>query len=456
MTSGPRLRFAPSPTGYFHVGGGRTALYNWLLARQQDGVFILRVEDTDTERNRQEWIQAHQDALRWLGIDWDEGPFLQSERSELYAEAASKLFADGQAYYCDCTREQVEERTKGNATPGYDGHCRDRDLEPAPGRVLRFKTPKTGSLHRVDLIRGTTDIECSTIEDFVVVRGNGTAMFLLANTVDDIDMRITHVVRGEEHLSNVPKGMLLWDALGGGQQPIYAHLPILVNEKRQKISKRRGDRVAVEDYRDLGYLSEAFVNYLCLLGWSPKGDREIITREEMIAEFRLEDVVPSPAFFDEKKLTHFNGEYIRALGNDEFIDRVFAFMRSRVLDTMGGLVQERVSTLREAPAMIDFFFIDAPPIEAATWDKVMAKPQVAELLDGAIAAYTDCDWTSTVLHETTLAVGEALGLKLNKAQAPIRVAVTGRQVGPPLFESLQVLGRDRTLARLQAVRARLT
>src|SRR3954452_15736396 len=312
MSRPVRVRIAPSPTGYFHVGGASTALVNWVFARQHDGVFVLRIEDTDAERNQAESVEGIQSALRWLGVDWDEGPYFQSERSAQHKEAAAKLIADGRVYYCDCTREQIVERTKGNATPGYDGYCRDRGLGPGPGRALRFRVPDEGVIERADVIRGTTEIQLSTIEDFVVVRGNGTPVFILANVVDDIDMRISHVIRGDEHLSNVPKQLLLWDALGGGEPPVYAHLPVLVNEKRQKLSKRR-DKVALETYRDLGYVPEAMRNYLMLLGCAPKGYREIVTMDEIIDEFRLEDVVPSPAFFDEKKLLHFNGEYIRAL-----------------------------------------------------------------------------------------------------------------------------------------------
>ena len=450
-----RVRFAPSPTGYFHVGGGSSALTNWLYARQHEGTFVLRIEDTDTERNKPEWVEGIMSALRWLGVDWDEGPYFQSARGALYASAAEKLAADGRVYYCDCTREQIVERTRGNKTPGYDGFCRDRDLGPAPGRALRFRVADDGVLRRVDLIRGTADIQLSTIEDFVVVRGNGTPVFILANVVDDIDMRISHVIRGEEHLPNTPKALLLWDALGGGEPPVFAHLPILVNEKRQKLSKRRGDNVALETYREDGYLPEAMRNYLVLLGWAPSGDREVLTVEEMLAEFRLEDVVPSPAFFDVKKLTHFNGEYIRALGPAEFEDRVLSYVRDRVLDPMGTLVQERAATLAESLSMVDFFFVESPMLDPAAWAKSVVKEPGPALLAAAATAYADCEWTAPAIYDATAAIGEQHGLKLGRAQAPIRVAVTGRSVGPPLFESLVVLGRERTLARLRAALARL-
>jgi glutamyl-tRNA synthetase len=460
-----RLRFAPSPTGYFHVGGARTALYNRVVADQLGGRFVLRIEDTDTERNRQEWTDGIQRAMRWIGADWDEGPYFQSEREHLYAAAADRLVENGNAYYCDCTREVVDARTKGHATPGYDGFCRDRGLSAAPGRALRFRTPREGHTTVVDIVRGTPTFENRLIEDFVVQRGNGSAMFLLANVVDDIDMGITHVLRAEEHLPNTPKAILLWQALDGGELPAFAHLPVLVNEQRQKLSKRR-DKVALEDFRDEGFLAEAMRNYLMLLGWSPSGNREIVPWEVMQTEFRLEDCVPSPAFFDVKKLRAFNGEYLRALPVAEFVARCEPWLTApgvpwpldrfdaAAFEVMAPLVQERVTVLSEVPAMVDFLFLDEPPMDETAWEKAMKAPAAA-LLDDTLAAYEQCTWTAEPLKEALTVVGEAHGLKLGKAQAPVRVAVTGRTVGPPLFESLAVLGRSRTLDRLRVARGRL-
>ena len=319
----PRLRFAPSPTGYFHVGSGRSALFNWALAEQTGGTFILRIEDTDAERNRDEWTQGILDALAWLGIRQDdprfEGPYFQSSLAEQHRAAARRLHEQGDAYYCDCTREAIDARNRATSRQGYDGHCRDLALEPADGRALRFRVPRPGQTVVVDLIRGTPTFDHDAIEDFVILRGNGSPMFLLANVVDDMTMDVTHVVRGEEHLSNTPKQQLLWAALGQPVPPVWAHVPVLVNEKRQKLSKRR-DKVAMEQYRQEGYLADAMRNYLMTLGWSPSGDSEIVPWERVVAEFRLEDVVPSPAFFDVKKLTAFNGEYLRAMPVEEFIE----------------------------------------------------------------------------------------------------------------------------------------
>ena len=292
-----RVRFAPSPTGYFHVGSARTALYNWFFARGHEGAFILRIEDTDAERNREEWVGGILSALTWLGIDWDEGPYRQSERGQVYQEVLDELWSKGHLYACDCTREVVLERTKDNATPGYDGFCRDRGLERRAGRALRFRVPREGVTVVEDLIRGEVRFSNSTIDDFVVAKSNGDPLFVLAVVADDRDMRISHVIRAEEHLPTTPKAVLIWEALGVEELPlpVFAHLPVLVNEKRQKISKRR-DRVAIEDYRSQGFLPEPMVNYLALLGWSPGDGREFFSLNELVAEFDLSNVNHSPAY----------------------------------------------------------------------------------------------------------------------------------------------------------------
>ena len=310
-----RVRFAPSPTGMFHVGNARSALFNWVFARQSGGSLVLRIEDTDAERSKPEWVQGILDSMAWLGIDESqyEGPLFQTDYVGKHHEAIGKLLAGGRAYFCDCSRDDVIART-GSVHKGYDGFCRDRGLEAAPGRAVRFRTPDEGTTIVVDLVRGKPEFENALIEDFVIARGDGSPVFLLANVVDDMIMGITHVMRAEEHLPNAPKQQLIWEALGA-QPPIWAHAPVLVNEKRQKLSKRR-DRVALEDFRAEGYLAEAMRNYLMLLGWAPSGDREIVPWDDIVAEFRLEDVNPSPAFFDVKKLRAFNGDYIRALSVD--------------------------------------------------------------------------------------------------------------------------------------------
>jgi glutamyl-tRNA synthetase len=457
----PRLRFAPSPTGYLHVGSARTVLFNWLEARRTGGSFLLRIEDTDTERNRPELVDDILAMIRWLGLDWDGEPVHQSDRLDLYADAAERLFAGGHAYYCECTPEQVQARNKERGgPPGYDGYCRDRDVERGPNTPLRFRTPDEGTTEFHDLIRGDVSFENKNLEDFVLVRSNGMPMFLLANAVDDADMGITHVLRGEEHVNGTPKYLLIGEALGLDLRPVFAHLPVLVNEKRQKLSKRRDD-VSVADFKRRGILPEAMRNYLGLLGWGPKDGVEIRPIEEFVELFRLEDVTPSPAFFDQQKLKHVNGEYIRALPTDEFVRRAHEFIPDTdaaraALDAIAPLVQERVETLADVVPYIDFLYGE-PVIDEDDWAKQVAKDgeRSAAILDSVIDAYARAPWEVEPLHGELLRIGELHGLKLGKAQAPVRIAVTGRRVGPPLFESLVALGRDATLDRLRAARARL-
>jgi glutamyl-tRNA synthetase len=458
-----RLRFAPSPTGFFHVGGARTALYNWALAQRLGGTFVLRIEDTDEARNQPEWTQGIIDALAWIGIRSDdehfEGPYFQSAFAQAHVAAATRLYESGAAYYCDLSGEQVQERAKANAKPGYDGYSRDRGLEPGPGRVLRFRVP-AGTTVVHDLVRGEVSFDNTNIEDFVLLRGNGTPMFLLANVVDDIAMRISHVVRAEEHLPNTPKQQMIWQALGT-EAPVWAHVPVLVNEQRKKLSKRR-DKVAVEQFRAEGYLADAMVNYLMTLGWAPSGDVEIVPWSHVVDEFRLESVNHSPAFFDLKKLAAFNGEYIRALSTEAFIEACAPYVLGPdvpwdpeqfnpvVFSAMASLVQTRVARLDEVAPMVDFLFLTDAPIDEAAFDKTMAGPNALALLAEVVAAYQTAEWEHDALKETLEAIGEEYQLKLGKAQAPVRVGVTGRTVGPPLFESLVLLGRDETLRRLRS------
>jgi len=462
----PRVRFAPSPTGFFHVGGARTALYNWFVARRGGGAFVLRIEDTDRERSDATFTDGILSALRWIGVDWDEGPYLQSERRALYDAAAARLVAAGRVYACDCTRADVEARNRDNPTPGYDGFCRERGLEPGAGRALRFRVCDDGVTVVHDVVRGDVEFANSTIEDFVVVKSNGDPLFVLAVVADDIDMAITHVIRAEEHLPTTPKAVMLWQALGGGPLPVFAHLPVLVNEKRQKLSKRR-DRVALEDYRALGYLPEAMRNYLALLGWSPADGREVLGLDELVDEFRLEDVNKSPAFFDEKRLAHFNGLYIRALDPAEFVSRAAPFLEPPVSPWPAGrvdanefarlapLVQERVATLGEVPVLVAFLFAEPFEISGAAYDKAIGNdPGAAPILEASVAAFASCGWDAESLKAALTTVADSADRKLGKAQAPVRVATMGSAVGLPLFESLEVLGRERTLERLRSALAR--
>jgi len=479
--SGPRVRIAPSPTGYIHVGTARTALFNWLFARQSGGAFILRIEDTDVERNRDEWSDGIISAMHWLALDFDEGPFFQSELLPDHVAAAEALYANGYLYACDCTREQIDERIKGNAKPGYDGYCRDRHLARSEATALRFRVPDEGTTVVHDVIRGEVTFAHDSYEDFIVVKSNGVVLYPLANAVDDRSMGITHIIRGEDLLPTTPKQVLMWEALNDSEGvetvalPLYAHLPMLVNEQRKKLSKRKDD-VALESYRDQGFLPEAFVNYLALLGWSPRGDDEIVPRAKLVEQFRLEDVSHSPAFFDLKKLTHMNGEYIRALTLAEFIaaatpwvapwssewrpsDRDVPWTHSQfdaeLFSHVAHLVQERVATLGEIPAMVSFFFLDEVPFDEAAFAETIANDDVGKrVLMLALEAFATVEWNAAALHESTLQLGESLGLALRKSQAPIRCAITGTTIGPPLFESMELLGREAVLERLRGALVR--
>lgn len=454
----------------FHVGSARSALQNWIYAQQHGGVFVLRIEDTDVARNRPEWTEGIISALDWIGIERGsyEGPYFQSAYAADHTAAATRLYGENKAYYCDCKREDVVARS-GNTHTGYDGFCRERALGPGEGRALRFKTPNEGETVVVDLVRGKPTFENKLIEDFVIARSDGSPLFLLANVVDDMSMGITHVIRAEEHLPNTPKQQLLWEALDA-TPPIWAHVPVIVNEKRQKLSKRR-DKVALEGYRDEGYLAAAMRNYLMLLGWAPTGDREIVPWSVVEAEYKIEDVNHAPAFFDVKKLRSFNGDYIRALAPEEFTAVCAPWLigtetipappwspeafDSEVFAEVAPLAQTRIAVLSEIVDHVDFFFLDEPVIDPAAWAKAM-KDGAADILDATIAAFGALeDWSAEPLKATLEEVGLARELKLGKTQAPIRVAVTGRSVGLPLFESLEVLGRDRTLRRLRAARAQL-
>ncbi len=450
-----RARMAPSPTGYFHVGSARTALFNWLFVRQQGGTYILRIEDTDSLRNRAEHAEGIERAMLWLGLDWDEGPYFQSERGELYEAAIQDLWAKDVVYACDCDGNQVAERNEAPGRPaGYDGYCRDRGLEPSVGRLLRFRTPDTGTTSWHDIVRGEVVYENSAIEDFSIRKSNGQPLFILANVVDDGDMAMSHVIRGEDHVSNTPKYILLWNALGLGEVPLFAHLPLLVNESRQKLSKRR-DKVALEDYRAEGYLPEAMFNYLALLGWSPREDREILSRDELIEEFRLENVKSSPAFFDQQKLASVNGIYLRKFSPDQLVTRASEWLNERWAP-IAPLVQERARTLSDVYSTVDFLYLPEVKIDQSEWDKARRQqPAFVAVLEGAAARYEDCDWDTAGIREATVEAGAAAGVgALGKAQAPVRLAVTGRTVGPPLFESLVLLGRQRTRARVLAARDR--
>ncbi|MGH8985954.1 MAG: glutamate--tRNA ligase [Acidimicrobiia bacterium] len=469
-----RVRFSPAPTGSLHVGSVRTALFNWLFARHHGGTFALRIEDTDVARSRAEWIEGIQDTLVWLGVDWDEGPMLQSTRFDLYLAAAERLLEEGLAYECYCTEEEVRARNEAaraeSRTPGYDGKCRDLDAAQraalaAEGRPrsVRFRTPDHGMSAFDDLVRGTVSVEWAHIPDFVIVRSDGTPLFFLANAVDDADTRITHVIRGEDLLDSTHRVLALRAALGGGESPAYAHLPLIVGADRAKLSKRHG-AVALEEFRAQGYLPEALMNYLALLGWAPEDGREVLDAAELVAEFDLDRVTHAAAAFDHQKLDWMNGEWIRRLALDELGRRVLPFADERFgeghdADLRRGAVrigQERAVTLASLVDQMGFLFVgeDEFEIEPESWAHLEKVERVDEVLDAAVAHLESCDWTLEAIDLRPSI--DALGLKPRKVYPALYAAVEGRHAGLPLHDSIELLGRERVLGRLRAARKRLT
>jgi len=455
-----RVRFAPAPTGYLHLGSARAALFNWLTARHLGGSFLLRVEDTDLERSQQELIDVIFEALEWMGLDWDESPVLQSTRFDVHQEAVDRLLESGGAYWSDPVPEADRARTGGRP---YDPADRDRDLGPGDGRAVRFRTPDDGTTSWVDLIRGEISFDNANIEDFVIRRADGSPTFFVANAVDDQDMAVTHVIRGEDLINVTPKQLLLRQALGYGEPLQLAHMPLIVNESRKKLSKRRDD-VSLLDYRDRGFLPEAMVNYLALLGWGlPDGSEiRLDPLNELPPLFDISDVNDSSAFFDTKKLRFVNAEHLRALPVTAFAERSQPYFdvqpwsdrfHAGTFGRMAAEVQTRVETLSEVPGYVDFLFLADPEIDEASWSKAMAG-DAPVWLDAVIAAASEWPWEASVLHERTFALCEELGANRKKFQAPIRVAVTGRTVGPPLFESMEILGQDEVLRRLRSARER--
>jgi glutamyl-tRNA synthetase len=480
-----RVRMAPSPTGSPHVGLVRTALFNWAFARHHGGTFVVRIEDTDKERSTQESYDAILDLMRWLGLDWDEGPevggphapYRQSERSGLYTDALAKLAASSYTYDCYCTTEEVDARRKasGSKVMGYDGFCRELSAEQraafeAEGRkpVVRFRMPD-GSITWHDLVRGDVTFETQFVPDFALCRANGDPLYTLVNPVDDALMEITHVLRGEDLLSSTPRQIPLHAALielGIGKvMPEFGHLPFVMGEGNKKLSKRDPEAHALA-YRDQGFLPEGLLNYLALLGWAIAGDRDIFSLEEMVEAFEIGDVNPNPARFDLKKADAINSAHMRLLSVEQVTHRALPFLQAagvvsdpvsdadaQLLELAMPLVAERINKLTESVDMLGFLFVDE-----ASFTRVEA--DVEKLLndDGRAAVARAHDALSKLGEWSTAAIQDALqaelvdgmGLKPRNAFGPVRVAVTGSRISPPLFESMELLGRERSLARLQS------
>ncbi len=474
-----KVRFAPSPTGDLHVGNIRTALFDWAYARHTGGTFLFRIEDTDTTRVTDEYIQAAIDTLKWLGLNWDEGPevggengpYLQSQRLDIYAKWAQTFLDNKDAYHCYCSPEELEavreEQRKANVAPGYNGHCRDLSADQiaaykAQGReaVVRMRMPD-GTTTFTDEIRGEVTFDHKFVPDFVLVRADGSPLYTLAVAVDDVLMKVTHVLRGEDLLSSTPRQIRVYQAMGVKPEdyPVFAHLPFVMGQDNAKLSKRNGE-VSIAWYRQMGYLPEAICNYLALLGWSPGDDRENITMAELCELFTVEKVHSSPARFDMKKLEAINGDKIRALTIDEFLSWSVPFLKDGGIITGTDseialvkaalpLIQERIVTLSEVPKMLAFLFTTNFAVEAESVSKI-SDAASKEILTRSLAELTPLTTWDHASIEAALRASliEEMGLKPRIAFTALRIAATGSTISPPLFESMELLGKEVCLARI--------
>lgn len=479
-----RTRFAPSPTGDLHVGNIRTALFDWAYARHTGGKLIFRIEDTDRERVTDEYIARAVETMKWLGLQWDEGPevggdfgpYLQSQRLDIYTEWAQRFIEQGDAYKCYCTTEELEARREKqrelNQAPGYDGQCRNLSAEAisrfeSEGRkpTIRMRMPD-GETRFTDLIRGEVVFEHKYVPDFVLMRGDGSPLYTLAVAVDDVLMKVTHILRGEDLLSSTPRQIRVYQAMGIKPEdyPFFAHLPFVMGQDNAKLSKRNGE-VSIAWYREEGFLPEAICNYLALLGWSPGDDRENITMEELVQLFTVERVNSSPARFDMKKLEAINGDKIRALSLEDFLSRSLPFLLKENVITGSDsemavvkkalpIIQERIARMKEVVPMLRFLFVDRVEIEEESRGK-MAEDSAQHVLARTLTALEPVqNWNhESIEGALRSALIEEMGLKPRVAFGPVRIAVTGSHISPPLFESMELLGKESSIARIKAAKS---
>ncbi len=451
-------RFPPSPTGYLHIGGARTALFNWLYARNTGGRFVLRIEDTDKIRSTKQSVDAIFDSLKWLGIDWDEGPFFQTQRYDIYKKYIKQLVESGNAYYCDCTPEEVDAMRKTakdrGKKPMYNGKCRKRNLTEKQGMVVRIKAPRTGTTVVDDMIKGSTAFQNSEIDDFIIRRSDGSPTYNLAVVVDDMTMGINTIIRGDDHLINTPKQILLYRAFGA-DLPKFAHVPMVLGNDKARLSKRHG-AMSVSEYREMGFLPDAMLNYLVRLGWS-FGDQEFFTRDELIEKFSLKHIGKSPSMFDIKKLTALNAKHIQAKTPDEIAENLIPYLESRQIkpdnDTALKLavetLQPRAKTLVEMAESIEFYFKEDIEFE----EKAAKKFLKASFLDplkqtGELMESLDV-FNEKNLEEIFKKIMEENNLKFGKIAQPVRVALTGKTVSPGIFEMILALGKEKTVQRIK-------
>ncbi len=455
-----RTRFAPSPTGYLHIGGARTALFSWLFARRHGGTFILRIEDTDRERSTDASVQAILDGMRWLGLDYDEGPYFQTQRMDRYREVIQQLLDQGDAYYCYCSKEELEAMREAQMArkekPRYDGRWRDSTETPPPGvaPVVRFKNPLDGEVVIDDLIKGRVVIRNSELDDLIIARADGTPTYNFTVVVDDYDMRITHVIRGDDHLNNTPRQINILKALGA-ELPQYAHVPMILGEDGSRLSKRHG-AVSVMQYAEDGYLPEALVNYLVRLGWS-HGDQEIFTREEMIAAFDLDGVNRAASVFNPHKLLWLNEQYLKKADPERIAPQLAERLQGLGVDAHAGpppaavfeALKQRVKTLQEMAEAARYFYVDPHHYDEAAAAKHFT-PAVADVLEALSGALdTVQPWEASALQQCISEFAKARGLKLGQVGMPLRVALTGATDSPDIGVTLQLIGREAVQRRLR-------
>lgn len=452
-------RFPPSPTGYLHLGGARTALFNWFYARHNKGRFVLRIEDTDRVRSTQESVDAIFDAMEWLGLDWDDGPYFQSQRFDLYEKYIDKLLESGQAYYCTCSPERLDAMRKealaSGGKPKYDGTCREKGLSPSGDAVVRFKAPVTGTTVVRDVIKGNIAFQNTEMDDFIIRRSDGTPTYNFVVVVDDITMGINTIIRGDDHVNNTPRQIQLYRALEA-ELPTFGHVPMVLGADRTRLSKRHG-AMSVTAYRDMGFLPDALINYLMRLGWS-HGDQEFFTREELVEKFNLDNIGTSAGIFDPDKLLALNGEHIKAMPPEKLAplllpylkDKGYAAEQGPYLTAIIPTLNTRSKTLVEMAEGASFYYEEPITFEEKAAKKFL-KPNALEPLKQLQAQLEGLEpFDEANLENAFKAVMAETGLKLGKIAQPVRVALTGKTMSPGIFEVIHVLGRDKSLHRIKA------
>ena len=452
-------RFPPSPTGYLHIGGARTALFNWLYARKTKGKFVLRIEDTDAARSTKESVDAILESLEWLGIDWDEGPYFQTERYDIYDEYITKLIDSGAAYYCTCTPDEVnamrEEAKAKGLKPMYNGKCRNKNLEKAENSVVRLKTPDSGVTIVKDIVKGDTAFQNSEIDDFIIQRSDGSAMYNLAVVIDDITMGINTIIRGDDHLINTPKQMLIYEALGV-DMPVFGHVPMVLGADKARLSKRHG-AMSVGEYQKMGFLPDAMINYLVRLGWS-HGDQEFFKRDELIEKFDLEHLGRSASMFDTNKLLSLNSKHIQDTSPEKLAGHLLFHLENLGIKaqndkfTQGVIetLQPRSKTLVEMAKAALFYYQDEIEFDEKAAKKFLTS-DIRDMLQKAVQYIEEIkDYTQTELENIFKQIMEETDLKFGKIAQPLRVALTGTTTSPGIFEMLLALGKEKTVQRVKA------